>query len=146
MINHVWSVLCEQVLVNPNTRDISYINTLNNIPIHDISKDSKELKITPFTISSTWHKTGDKDEKLSIQITIKSESEGEITVAEHEAELPATGSFATLSIDVADMNVNDEGLFYIMIEYKYGAQRKYRPAASIPFYISIAKKHTDKES
>ncbi len=139
-INHVWSILCEQALTNPQTGDMSYINTYNSIPVSKVNQDRGEIALKPFLVSSKWQKLGRGIVDLNIQIAIKSETDEVPKVfGEEHISLDDKTLFVSLNIDVTQLVVKNAGDYYFLVSYKYGNLKKWRDAASIPFRVDVPK-------
>ncbi len=146
MIDHVWSVLCEQVLHNPKNGSMSHINTLDILPIKKVNEETGELALEPFLIATKWKKNNEKDVKLCIKVKMLGESEekkdafgsGEIT-------LDKEATMVSLNIDVTQMIVKADSRFYAFeVMYKFNKQRKYRSAAVLPFTIQKLKERKER--
>lgn len=136
MINHVWTVICEQTLVNPETNNISLINTLNEIPVIKINQEKDKYTLDKFLICSKWHKTGDRKETFSFKAIIADGEKVLETATPDEMAIDSDGTMVSLNLEVNALNVKNHGLHQIQIEYKTGAQKKWRNVATIPFHVN----------
>lgn len=137
MIEHVWSVLCEQALQNPKNGSMSHINTLDILPIKKVNKETGELALEPFLIATKWKKNTEENVKLFIKIEMLGESvEKKGVFGSEEITLGEEATIAALNIDVTQMVIKADSKFHAFeVMYKYNKQRKYRSAAVLPFSI-----------
>jgi len=143
MIEHVWSVLCEQALQNPKNGAMSYINTLDELPINSVNKDTGELALKPFMIATKWKKNSEEKVKLSIKIELLGDSEeNKEYLGVQEVDLDEGAAMIALNIDITKMIVQASSKFHgFEVTYKWNKQRKFRKAAMLPFSIRKPKKH-----
>lgn len=140
MIQSVWTILCEQVLTSPKAGALSYINTLNSLPIKQINEESGEVTLAPFAISTKWF----NDEKgssadVKMRLSIKHESLDPKIIGEHDFTMGKEIMFAEFQMDISRMGVSKEGLYYLIVEYKVDKQRKWRLANLVPILIDSKK-------
>lgn len=145
MIDHVWSVLCEQVLQNPKNGSMSHINTLDILPIKKVNKETGELAFEPFLIATKWKKNNKENVNLFIKVKMLGESEEKKDVfGSGEITLDKEATIASLNIDVTQMIVKADSKYYAFeVMYKYNKQRKYRSAAVLPFTIQKLKERKE---
>lgn len=141
MIEHVWSVLCEQALQNPKDGSMSHINTLDSLPIKEVNRETGELFLKPFLIATKWKKNTEENVKLFIKIEMLGEStEKKEIFGSQEIYLDEGAAVVALNIDVTQMVVKADSKFNAFrVMYKYNKQRNYRSAAVLPFSIQKIK-------
>ncbi len=141
-MEHIWSVLCEQALQNPQNGAVSHINTLDVLPVNLVNKETGELELKPFLFATKWTKNTEESFKVYIKIEILSKSaESNDSFGTREIDLPKGTGIVSLNIDVTKMVVepdSQQNAFKIL--FKYGKQKKYRVAAVLPFSIQKPKK------
>ncbi|MDK9709297.1 MAG: hypothetical protein OEL83_19850 [Desulforhopalus sp.] len=57
-------------------------------------------------------------------------------IGEHEFGMEANTMFAEFHMDVSQMKLKKKGLYFIVLEYKVGAQRNWRKATQIPVLVN----------
>jgi hypothetical protein len=146
-MEHIWSVLCEQALQNPQTGAMSHINTLDVLPVNLVNKETGELEIKPFLFATKWKKNTEESFKAYIKIEILSESdEDSDSFGTREIDLPKGTGIVSLNIDVTKMLIKrDSPPNAFKILFKYGKQKKYREAAVLPFTIEKPTEEKKKE-
>jgi hypothetical protein len=140
MIEHVWSVLCERILVDRKNTSASYINTFNAIPVRSVDKKTGEISLRPFIIVTKLHKTDTKDQTLSTRFSLKlDEDQTLMEIAKEDENLDGRTIFAELNIEINQMTVKQEGDYRLLVDIKSGSGKRWKNVASIPFIVRSKK-------
>lgn len=148
MLDHIWSVLCEQTLQNPKTGSMSYINTLDNLPIDSVNKETGDISIKPFLIATKWRKSTKDKVTLYLKVEMQGESDSPtMFFGPQKVDLGENLGLAVLNIEIAEMIVKTDSKYHTFeVMYKINKQRNYRSAAILPISISIENLNENKQS
>lgn len=127
MIRHVWTILCNQVIIDKETNLVSYINALEGVNVVELPST-----LPTFTISTLWM-TDDLSAILNHRIRIISPS-GKALAERKLDSLPFNKPRYRINIQVAGVRVEEEGDYHVMVEFKSG--RAWKEAAQIPIPVT----------
>jgi len=140
MIEHLWSVICERILLDSKTRTASYVNTTNAIPVSSVDNKTGAITLNPFIVVTKLHKIDKEEEEFSIRFALKSEEDQKREeVGIEKAKLESKAIFAELNMEITEMVVKKEGSYRFLIDLKLDSGR-WKNIASLPILVKTKKK------
>ncbi|MBM9512879.1 hypothetical protein [Desulfogranum marinum] len=141
MINHVWSVVCERILVDPETASPSYIGALSSAPIQSVNQKTGQIQIKPFTISTKIHKDGTNVEYFSIRLSLVAEgdSKSRQVISEKSEKLKSGTVFVEMNVTLDRFVIDKEGNYRLLVDLKVGDATRWKNVSSIPFSVKTKK-------
>jgi hypothetical protein len=138
MINHVWSVLCENSILDQDTKLISMINVLEEITIPDLPAPDKVLPIV-VSLVTLWTRSDIKTpEQGSARYNFTSPGgevlqslEQVVDLTKYE-RLRSRGQFAGLKLP-------ESGLYSFSVECREDEQGEWSRVATIPLKVIFKK-------
>jgi len=160
-IKHVWTILCEQCIVDENKKMISLINSVENLNVSIAPTDSNAKDLigkqqislpTKLCLVSYFYKTDSKrNENSKIYLTIDFvDPTGQLLKSnELEAELKDNMAGLRIVANIEAISIVNEGLYSFRIGVRDKKQNKPTYETEIPLKISIiinADKYITKKS
>lgn len=143
MIQHVWSVLCQNASFDAPTNRVSLFNTLESLIVIGTPTKEKRLVIS-CEIVSLWVRQQD-DVPCSGQMRVRFDIPGEETSQEVtglEIDLTKT-PFHRTRITVGALPLAQTGRFEFQVEYHLTDEEVWHHAATLPFIVSSQKPEDD---
>ncbi len=146
MIHHVWTILCEQILVNPKNNGLSYINSIHESVSKTPIEKGKLIDINPFLIAMKWFKSSGKRESLDIKVSLRdAESKEDVVLTETKVDFKAKAMAIDLSMEIGALPLKREGLYVILVEYKPQRNKKWKHGSESPLVVVVKKNENNKE-
>lgn len=138
MIQHVWSVVCQNASFDVQTNSVSLLNTLENLIV--FGEPSKETPIIfSCEIVSLWARENDTlpcSGQMRARLDIPGEENSHmITLA---IDLAKT-SFHRTRITIGALPLTSSGRFEFQVEYRLASEDKWQLAAKLPFFVTSQK-------
>lgn len=146
MVHHIWSILCEQILVNPINNNFSYINTTNIAVLKTEAEEGKFVSIDPFIVATKWFNESPKqDDEVQIRVSASLLNNNEsIIVGETKVTFKNDIYIVSVNMEITNFPIKNKGLYLIKVEYKPIKNKKWKEASSLPLRI-MPKLDTDKQ-
>lgn len=149
---HIWTVLSDKSLVNPDTNQVSLIDCLEviNLPRKLLEQIKEEKVNIPIKIEilSFWvdeENNIDKDRKIDMRIDFIDPKDNEISSLSHSFNLPKGYKRIRTRIKILGISINGEGDYLFRVNYKKEKDNNYLVVSEIPLTIKIddSKTNTD---
>lgn len=128
MARHIWSVLCQSVLIDTFTNSMSFIQTIEGLSFPRAPAAAPQMMV-----GTLWVRTGNELQVLS-RIRILDPSGKQVTVIENRpADLSTVRSRSVTILGGFPLNI--AGTYSVVIEAKQGGS--WAEAAVIPLEISF---------
>jgi hypothetical protein len=152
MINHEWSVLCTNAIVDNDTNNISLFNVIEQVKLDVNLKDDKE-----------WdEKTGDNfpvnmilvtrlrkmvDEKKlvkgNLKIDLISPDKKPLGSFEQDFELIDGVDNMRMRVGIEGLKITKSGIYYFVVNLKEESEEKYKKVYSLPLKVNLNIKKND---
>ena len=129
MIKHIWSVICERIVVDQTTNLVSYQTCLEGITAAKLP-----FNLTAFAFGSRWYKDSSDDEKLSFRLTCVTPKGNENLLVQVDDQILSAPSHRT-NILLNGLPFEEEGTYYFTLKMK--RENKLIKIAEIPFSVSV---------
>ena len=138
MIQHVWSVVCQNASFDMQTNSVSLFNTLENLMVFGVP--SKETPVLfSCEIVSLWAR-----EKETVPCSGQMRAFLDLPGAEEpqiitlEIDLTRT-PFHRTRITIGALPLTSSGRFEFQVEYRLAGEEAWQPAAKLPFLVTSQK-------
>ena len=138
MIQHVWSVACQNASFDTQTNSVSLLNALENLIV--FGEPSKESPV-PLSceIVSLWAREQGEVE-CSGQMRVLLELPGQKTPEIITLDIDLTRTpFHRTRITIGVLPLTASGRFEFQVEYRLTGEELWRPAAKLPFLVTSQK-------
>ncbi len=130
MIKHLYSLICNDLLVDQITKRASYINIITDGNTIKLPNNMPSLYVV-----TSWYAEGEEKGVFQIRITFISPSGDTKELLKDEIENKDGDHHRyQLNLLVKDLPVKEEGMHYFLIEHKM-AKGKWKEDNRIPLYI-----------
>lgn len=135
MIQHVWSVICQNASIDVQTNSVSLLNTLENLVI--LGEPSKETPaILSCEIVSLWAREKETEPCMGqMRVLINLPGQEKPQVITLEIDLAKT-SFHRTRITIGALPLISGGRFEFQVEYRLSSEKVWHPAAKLPFLVT----------
>lgn len=143
MVQHVWSVLCKQSIIDQETNSLSIIDVLEQMKI-DVSVPSNAsfpIKVPiQYQIVSMWIKH-DKNKQIRADIQISIVDPEKSIVSTHTKELLIAKQIERMRsrVKISGFEVTKSGMYEFRIGIREEKQSDFRSVAELPFYVFLNK-------
>lgn len=137
MIEHVWSVLCQNTVVDNETGSVSLLNVLETITIFGEPKGELKLPVN-YEVFSEWVRA---DEKQPVKGTMRLFFCNPENDCKQQLELPVDLSehlFARTRIKLNGLTINTSGRYKFLIELKIDGSNQWDLKATLPLMVMFA--------
>jgi len=146
MLTHAWSVLCERVIIDSETNNVSLINiyeriTLPNSAIDQIPPDAKGGRFDfSFCLMSMWTREIEKHVYGFYRARLISpEGDSIRTTEEERIEIEPPMRRLRTKLVNEDMVFTSPGIYHFQIQFKDAEKRKrWKAVANVPLEIFVA--------
>ncbi|MBM3151373.1 MAG: hypothetical protein FJZ96_04085 [Chloroflexi bacterium] len=133
MIEHIWSVLCSQSVIDSETNTVSIQNVIEQILINSDPKPDGFLPI-PLELITLWgRKESDRTEKGIERVSFVSPSKNTNVVAEATIDLSAAERYRH-RVRFPGLPLHEAGRYYFIVEIKEDGG-VWREAAAVPLTV-----------
>jgi len=147
MVHHVWTILCEQLLVNPKNNGLSYINSIHESILKSDIEEGKFVDIDPFLIAMKWFKSPGQKESIDIKVSLRdTESKEDVILTETNVDFEAKTLALALSMEIDSLPIKHKGLFLVLVEYKPQKNKKWKHGSISPLNIVSKKAKSNKKT
>jgi len=143
VINHVWSVLCQNAVVDNETGSVSLINILETITVFSEAKGEVKIPIS-YEIFSEWIREENNHPATGMMRLFFCNAQNE---CKHQLELPIDlreHLFARTRIKLAGLTINGSGWYKFLVELKIAGSDKWELKASLPLMVVFASESEEK--
>jgi hypothetical protein len=145
MIRHVWSVLCQSVIVDKETNLPTYINSFNGLSLQgDIPTP---IRLGSLVIGTCWwREVSGTEEPFKIRLSVKRPpNDDKELIIETQALFPEKANSFRLNINARGFAIDKEGLHFFILEKQNEKTNKWQEVASLPFNIQFLTANTVEE-
>ncbi len=142
MITHIWSVLCQRSIVDPQSNNVSIIDVFEALevdinPVPNIkAQDNPEFNIPiQYQVVSLWARTDAKTAEGQVRITLVSPDGKEKILVDSELKFPSDKRRMRSINQIQELPVNQNGVYHFIIELKQEA--KFQKEADIPLEVKL---------
>jgi hypothetical protein len=138
MITHVWSVLCQNSIIDQDSNLVSLINSIEELTLPD---EPAPNKVYPITVSlvTLWIRSD-----INIPISgfgrsvFTSPNGEELQSLEQELDLKNYERLRTRSY-FSGLKLSEAGQYYFNVEYRDNVKQEWRKVAALPVKVSFKK-------
>lgn len=134
MIEHVWSVICQNAAVDNETGNVSLFNILETITIIGEAKENGRIPIN-YEVFSEWVRADEKQPAKGTMRLFFSSPENEY---KQQVELPVDLSehlFARTRIKLNTLKINGSGRYKFIIKMKMDDSDQWELQATLPLIV-----------
>jgi len=143
MIKHVWSLLCQESVINHDDNSLNINRIIEGINIGVKIQDKKvnekiNLPLRYEIISSFTREGSDRREETgSIKVRLLSPKQAELSVKEHPIIMTQGSNTHRFRIKTTGIPITEEGVYHFSIKFKNKDDKDYIEVASLPLQIQI---------
>lgn len=130
MAKHIWSVACQNAIIDKYTNLVSYINSFDQIGIPELP-----YIFPPLVVASLWKREGE-EEKLAVKVEVVT-PEGDVKKEKELAEIKFVSNFHRTHIRISPFEINQAGEFKVIIKEK--TKNKWKTVKELPIIIDFQK-------
>jgi len=136
MINHIWSVLCRESIIDIDSNTISLINVVEEL-IVDLKPDVKlpmgeKLNINVnYEVVSMWSRDSFDDRAIGLKIELINPDKSVVNEFTHKAVFPEKTIRLRTRIKVQGLTVTVAGVYYIQVLYRHSDSEKFKTVARL---------------
>ncbi|MBE9048101.1 hypothetical protein IQ255_27525 [Pleurocapsales cyanobacterium LEGE 10410] len=127
MAKHIWSVACQNAIVDKHSNLVSYINSFDQIGIPELP-----YVFPPLVVASLWQREKE-DEKFEIKVAVISPND-EVKKEKALSELSFVSNFHRTHIRITPFDIEEAGEYKIQISIK--TSKKWKLIKSLPIIIN----------
>ena len=136
MINHLYSLLCANVIIDKMTNLVSYISVIS-----DGVTDRLPKEMPPLWLSSCWLCAKAETINFTIRVNLVAPSDKTDLIKELEVSAPKQNS-SNFRRHMVNLHINkflvaEEGLHFFDITYKVKGNKTWKKATQIPFNVQM---------
>ncbi len=131
MIRHVWSILCERVTIDSDTKLASYL-----ICIEGITAKSLPASLNHMALGSRWYKDSQVDEELQFQLMLISPSGEEKTLITSDRQIIQSNN-QRINVLLNGLSFPSVGTYIFKVRMKSGNADTWIDVQEIPLTISL---------
>lgn len=135
MAKHIWSVTCQNAIVDKHTNLVSYINSFDQIGIPELP-----YAFPPLVVASLWERESD-EEDLVIKIEVIA-PDGEVKKEKELSDIKFNSNFHRTHVRISPFEINQAGEFKIIIKEK--TKKKWKKVKELPIIIDFQEKEEAK--
>jgi hypothetical protein len=136
-IQHVWSIVCRQGIIDGRTNRLSLINISDGMTFHVPEKpEGAENFIVDVQHWSLWYNDSGVDEEVEVSLSYKSSDGKTGKVLSQVIEVNAN-AFHRWYVTVRAISVPGDGLSYWITRYRKKGDRNWKKASRIPYVIGF---------
>lgn len=136
MPNHIWSVLCQNLIVDAASNLVSMINIVTSIRVHELP-----ASCPAFSLATLWERDQDKEkDEMKLRIHHEGPSGDKVHILETE-NLTFTSRFHRVNVHLSSLNVEQQGRHKIVVQNKRGA--RWKKETELPLWIELASEKTE---
>ncbi len=143
MVKHIWSVLCEESLINQDNNSLTLSKVIEGIEVKLKDSEPKTQKIVlPLnfeivTMLTTSKK--EKDTKIELQVVYLNPAMDQIGKNVLPVIIPAGKTTMRNRLKMSGLPVQDAGKYVFLISIKDENDKDFRTVAELPLFITIVK-------
>ncbi|MEN8256952.1 MAG: hypothetical protein ABFS09_03715 [Thermodesulfobacteriota bacterium] len=137
MINHVWSVLCQQTIVDARTGATTHVNTVNGASFFE---DEENLILPPLVISTRWAKEDTTNaETTEIRVRIDPpEGRDKIKIGQGTITLGTDQHGINSNIEVAHLRLKSGGRYSFLVDHRDPVKKtRWKTVAKLPIDVKL---------
>jgi hypothetical protein len=150
MAEHIWSLLCERQLVDPESGVISLMDLRENVTVDGLEKmleDAAEqgkkgtLVSAPTLLVSWWHRSSPEEEVFHVRYGFVSPEEKRITERTADFSWQADNWLARIFVKFDTLPCSMPGLYWFHVEQRQaseGGEPRWDLITRIPLHIGPA--------
>lgn len=144
MIKHIWSVLCQRSIIDPQSNNISIIDVFEALevdinPVSNVKegRDNAEFNIPiQYQVVTLWDITKNKKPTVDIRITlINPDSKEKILVTTNNLKFPLDKKRMRSINQIQGLPVNKSGDYHFIVELKQ--DEKFEKVADLPLEVKL---------
>jgi len=133
MILPVYSIICKFVLIDSETKNVSYIECIERLSTSKLPRGLPSI-----TMSSLWEKDSEVDEKIRVRVIMENPSGSKKPILSDEKLI--TSKRLRFNLDLAGVKIEESGRHIFII--KYIQDKKWKTAFKLPLRIVLSKKQS----
>jgi hypothetical protein len=134
MIHHLWSILCQQALIEKDTNLVSYISSFSGLHL----RGTLPASLPKLAIGTAWFResTG-KEETFQFRVLIRNPSgqKKKLRIVPVHFD-PQIDNFR-MNIDTTGVQVEEIGLYFFIVELLNEKTKKWKEVARLPLKITV---------
>ncbi len=142
MIKHIWSVLCQRSIIDPQSNNVSIIDVFEALEV-DINsapevkgQNNPEFNIpVQYQVVTLWTITDAKKNAGEIQITLVNPNGGEKILVKSVLKFPADKRRIRSINQIQGLPVNKSGDYHFIVELKQN--ERFEKVADLPLEVKL---------
>lgn len=143
---HLWSLICEKVLVDAETNNISIIHSIDRFTVNISAEEMKKMQAAgssgfslpiPYNVVTVYRKTTDSEVSFSHRISLHNPKGSSIASATNESKIEKHLKTFRVKNQMKNLLVDESGVYSIRVEVKEMGEKKYSLCHEIPFEVQI---------
>lgn len=136
MIEHVWTVACERVVIDRKSNNVSMQSVIEQFRIAGEPKERGRLP-QRFHLITLWTRTEDNKPCLGfMRFSLLSPSEKKLAESEHELNLVDTERYRVV-ISIPGLPVEEGGRYVFKIDLKQEGESEWREVQRVPLMVTF---------
>lgn len=142
MITHIWSVLCQRSIVDPQSNNVSIIDVFEALEV-DINpapniniQDNPEFNVpVNYQVVSLWARADEKKVVGQLRITLIGPNDKKRILVDKELTFPDDKRRMRTINEIQGLPVNKSGNYHFIVEIKQG--EKFQKEADLPLEVRL---------
>lgn len=141
-INHIWTVICKESIINQDDNVISLLGVLEELTIsipkmkNNVEKLPDKINIPlTYEVVSYWIREGTKAQQFDIKMTIISPDGEELSKSENPAIFPENTSRLRSRLKIQGFLIKNAGKYFLNVFFK--DKDKFKHASRLPIEVKI---------
>lgn len=148
MINHVWSVLCRESVIDGDTNNISLLNIFEQLEVSITQQTKTEFPIRVsinYELVSLWTKTGKKrTEKIDIEVMFVDPNGQILMKLPKKLKISENLTRLRSRLKISGIQISKSGNHLFRVKMKRKGDSKYKVVAELPLDVKIKKSTSSK--